>query len=420
MKIGLLVIGSEVLDGKTNDLNTKILSEFLRTKQLEIKEAMTVRDSDWAIKNGLEILFSRNDLIITTGGLGPTEDDITKKTIASFLNKKIIYSKEAHRISEENYKQFNRPYPGKEHGYSFLPEGFSALSNSSGFAPGLSFQENGKYLFSAPGVPREFKSMLDDHLMEFISDALDHSFHLDSLMVRTKGIPEEKIFNEVDPELWKKLEAFGEVSSLPVLMGVDIGVKFKAHSQEEIAKLASGVKEVFENSPIKSSIWNYGFETLEEKIVRIANHRKIKFGFAESATGGLCSHRITNISGSSNCFMGSIVCYDEKVKEGFLEVKKETLEKYTAVSPQTAKEMAQGLRKQLSLDIAISITGFAGPGGGNDKFPVGSVCIGICNKDNVPKAQDFIFKGERLLLKERFAQAALHTLLEELEKFAPR
>lgn len=420
MKIGLLVIGSEVLDGKTNDLNTKILSEFLRTKHLEVHEAMTVRDSDAAIKHGLETLMAQSDLIITTGGLGPTGDDITKNTIASFLGKKVIYSKEAHQISEENYQKRGHPYPGKDHSYSYLPEGFCALSNSTGFAPGLSFKDKKKYLFSAPGVPREFKSMLDDHLMDLISDALDHSFHLDTLMVRTKGIPEEKIFNEVDPELWKKLEAFGEVSSLPVLMGVDIGVKVKGHSLEEIASRITGAREVFENSPIKSSIWNYGFETLEEKIVRIANHNRIKFGFAESATGGLCSHRITNISGSSNCFMGSIICYDEKVKEGFLDVKKETLEKFTAVSPETAKEMALGLRKHLSLDIAISITGFAGPGGGNDKYPVGSVCIGTCNKNDVPVSQDFKFKGDRLLLKERFAQAALHTLLTELEKFASR
>lgn len=420
MKIGLLVIGSEVLDGKINDLNTKILSEFLRTKHLEIHESVTARDSDEAIQHGLNTLYPRNDLIITTGGLGPTRDDITKESIASFFGKKIIYSQEAHQVSEENYKRFNRPYPGKDHGYSYLPEGFRALSNSTGFAPGFSFKDQNKFLLSAPGVPREFKSILDDHLMDLISEALDHSFHLDTLMVRTRGIPEEKIFNEVDPELWKKLEAFGEVSSLPVLMGVDIGVKFKAHSFEEITSLVAGAREVFENSPIKPNIWNYGFETLEEKIVRIANNNGIKFGFAESATGGLCSHRITNISGSSNCFVGTIVCYDERVKEGFLGVKKETLEKHTAVSLETAQEMADGLKAHFKLDIAISITGYAGPGGGNDKYPVGSVCIGTSSKNQKTKAQDYRFKGDRLLIKERFTQAALHTLLTELENFAPR
>ncbi len=420
MKIGLLVIGSEVLDGKVSDLNTKILSEFLRTEHLEIHEAMTARDTDAAIKHGLKTLLSRNDLVITTGGLGPTRDDITKESIASFLGKKIIFSQKAQEISEGNYKKFDRTFPGKEHGYCFLPEGFKPLSNSSGFAPGFSYKDENKIIISAPGVPREFKSILEDHLMDLISDRVDKSIFMDTLMARTKGIPEEKIFNEVDPELWEKLEAFGEVSSLPVLMGVDIRVKIKSDSVEKISSLVAAAREVFENSPIKSSIWNYGNETLEEKIVRIANNNQIKFGFAESATGGLCSHRITNIPGSSNCLMGSIVCYDEQVKQGILGVKKETLDKHTAVSLETAKEMAKGLREHLSLDIAISITGYAGPGGGNDKFPVGSVCIGSCVKDQDVKARDFLFKGERILLKERFAQAALHSLLVELENFASR
>src|SRR5690606_12705688 len=234
MKIGFLIIGSEVLDGKISDLNTKLLAEFLRPQHLEINEAFTARDEKHSIKEALEILMKRNDVIISTGGLGPTKDDITKQTIADFLNRKIEYSQDAFLVSEENYQRLKRSFPGKDHGYCFLPEGFRALSNATGFAPGLFTEHQGKYIFSAPGVPREFKSMLEEHLLNSIPLKKKNNEFLDRVIIRTKYVPEEKIFNEVDPELWDKLERFGEVSSLPALMGVDIGVKVKGESLDQI------------------------------------------------------------------------------------------------------------------------------------------------------------------------------------------
>lgn len=418
MKIGFLIIASEVLDGKISDLNTKILAEFLRTNHLQIHEAMVARDEASAIKEALHKLVSQNDLVVTSGGLGPTKDDITKETIASYTGRKVLYSEECLRIAEANYQRFNRPFPGKDHGYCYIPEGFTPLSNSTGMAPGFHTEFNGKFIFSAPGVPREFKSMLEDHLRSLVESRRNKDELLDNVIIRTKNVPEEKIFSEVDPELWDKLEQYGEVSSLPIIMGVDIGVKLKARNNDEMAKKVSAVKEIIESSPVKPHVWHYGPEPIEEKIVILANQKKIRFGFAESATGGLASHRITNCSGASQCFMGSVVCYDEKVKEHILNVKHETLEKHTAVSIECAEEMACGLQKNFSLDIAISITGYAGPGGGNDKFPVGSVCIGKSVRGETSSAQSLLLKGDREILKQRFAQAALYALLEELEKFA--
>jgi nicotinamide-nucleotide amidase len=418
MKIGFLIIGSEVLDGKISDLNTKLLADFLRLQHLEINEAYTARDERNSIRDALEILLGRSDLVISTGGLGPTKDDMTKQTIAEFLGRDIKYSEDSFKVSEENYQRLNRQFPGKEHGYCFLPEGFKALSNSTGFAPGLFTEHSGKFIFSAPGVPREFKSMLDNHLMDLIAPKVKKNNFIDRVIIRTKYVPEEKIFSEVDPKLWEKLEAFGEVSSLPVLMGVDIGVKVKGTSLDDVANLVSKIKAIVNDSPVKAHVWSYGPESLEEQIVVLANLKKIKFGFAESATGGLCSNRITNISGSSQCFMGSVVCYDEKIKQHILGVNPKTLSECTAVSIKCAEEMAQGLSEKFSLDIAISITGYAGPGGGNDQFPVGSVCIGKALKNSPAEAQAFHFNGDREIVKQRFAQAALHTLLEELENFA--
>jgi nicotinamide-nucleotide amidase len=417
MKIGLLIIGSEVLDGKISDLNTKILANFLKLHHLEVSEARIARDEANSISTHFKGLLGNNDMVITTGGLGPTKDDITKATLAECLNRKIQFSSEAQKVAEENYKRFNRSFPGKESGYCYLPEGFVPLPNNSGLAPSFYVEHEGKIIVSAPGVPREFTSLLQDHFITIAGKKLpkDQFFH--NFIARTKRVPEEKIFGEVDPKLWDKLEEYGDVSSLPNIMGVDIGVKIRATSQDELTQKIETVKNILQSSPVHQHVWSLEPVSIEEKIVKLANQKGIKFGFSESATGGLCSSRITNISGSSQSFMGGVVCYDEKIKENILGVKRETLDIHTAVSPECAHEMAAGLKEKFNLDIAISITGYAGPGGGTEKYPVGTVCIGRAIFDRTT-AEVFQFKGDRELLKERFSQAALYALLEEVEKFA--
>jgi nicotinamide-nucleotide amidase len=248
MKLAFLIIASEVLDGKITDLNTKILADFLRDNQLEIHESIVVRDHRDAISKALTQLYESHDIIVTSGGLGPTKDDITKEVLGEFLKKKVILSEDALKIAEENYARFGRTFPGREHGYAWLPEDFVPLSNSTGFAPGFYSHLNNKILFSAPGVPREFRSMLNDHLREMIVNKTQG--FLKHVVVRTKNVPEEKIFGEVDPALWSKLESIGEVSSLPVVMGVDIGVKIKATSMEELQEKEKRIGHIFETSPI--------------------------------------------------------------------------------------------------------------------------------------------------------------------------
>lgn len=418
MKIGLLIIGNEILDGKITDANTRALSLFLRSQNLELKTSLTVCDEEESIHLGLKSLFTLCDVVVTSGGLGPTKDDLTKEAIASFLGRKISFSQEAFQVALKHYERFNRPFAGREHGYCFLPEGFLALSNSTGFAPGLFAEHLGKYLLCGPGVPREFRSLLEDHFETLIKNRFPQSNEvLELITVRTKKIPEEKIFGEVDTLLWDKLSAFGSVSSLPHVMGVDIGVKLKAGSPEELSEKKQKVLNIFENSPVRNSIWQFGNLSLEEYIVKLANKKNVTFGFAESATGGLCADRITNISGSSQTFLGSIVSYGESVKENILGVEKNTLKEFSAVSLETAAQMASGAAQKLQVQIAISVTGIAGPGGGSPEKPVGTVCYGIsCGEKTI--SHTALFPGDREQLKLRFSQGALYYLLEELEKFA--
>lgn len=416
MKIGLLIIASEILDGKIHEANTFILADYLREHQEEIKKTITVRDHAEEIKEAFSNLIQECDVVITSGGLGPTKDDLTKDVLADYLNRKISYSEDSFRVANDNYKRMNREFPGKDHVYCFLPEGFTALSNSTGFAPCLTAEFQGKRIICGPGVPREFKSLLTDHF-ETLTKNFKSSHVIDAFIIRTRKVPEEKIFKDVDPTLWKKLEAIGEVSSLPHIMGVDIGIKIQANSTQEIEVQKKKLEEILESSPVKKITWHIGRESLEEIIVKKAKQKNIAFGFAESCTGGLCSHRITNVAGSSSCLMGSVVCYDERIKSEILGVKKETLEKFGAVSEETAREMAIGLAEKFSLPISISITGFAGPGGGTIENPVGTVWIGCYNRGNV-RAESFKLFGDREALKNRFAQMALYALLDEVEHFA--
>jgi nicotinamide-nucleotide amidase len=403
---------------KEKDANTRQLCLFLKNYHLELLTSLTVKDQENLIHQGLASLFLNCDVVITSGGLGPTKDDLTKEAIATFLGRKISYSEDSHQIALKNYQRFNRPFAGREHGYCYLPEGFVALENSTGFAPGLFAENHGKYLLCGPGVPREFKSLLEDHFVSHIKSRFPISSEvIESLNFRTKRIPEEKIFKEVDPTLWDKLSEMGSVSSLPNLMGVDIGVKIVAANLAEMELKKTKVLHIFSKSPVSQSLWQIGNLSLEETIVQLANKKNVTYGFAESCTGGLCSHRVTNVPGSSQTFLGSVVSYAESIKEKILSVNEKTIRQYGVVSVETAEEMSQGLAQKLNLAIAISVTGIAGPTGGTIEKPVGTACFGVTANG---RTESYIIQmpGDREQLKMRFSQAALFYLLEELEKYA--
>lgn len=417
MKVSLLVIGNEILNGKTTDANTRFLAEYLMTNHYDFHSVLTVRDNEADIHLALDSLRSQCEIIVTSGGLGPTKDDITKGAVARFLKREIVYSAESEEIARKSYTRMNRVWPGPQHEYAKLPAGFVALENSAGFAPSFYVEEKKGIILSAPGVPREFKAIIEDHLNEISSHRRKSQEFYDYVTVRTQKVPEEKIFGEVDANLWDSLSVYGNVSSLPGFMGVDICVKIVSPSLVETENKKKKIIDIFNASPVHQHVWHYGPESVEEVLLTKALSKKITFGFAESATGGLCSHRVTGISGASASFMGSVICYDESVKIKTLGVKSETIKEKGVVSSETAIEMALGLKEKLGLDIAISITGLAGPNGGTPENPVGTVWIGVASK-SWSRATHYKLFGDREQLKGRFAQLALLTLLAEVENFA--
>jgi len=409
MKIGFLVIGNEILQGKIQDANGPWLTKFLRPYGIVIHRQVITGDGLDEIQEALEFLYRQCELVICSGGLGPTPDDVTKAALGLFFKLPApAFSEQAKEIAEANYQRFSRTLPDG-HGYTLLSPGFVALSNPSGFAPGLVYSHDSRVLLAAPGVPKEFRDLLALHLpplLESRSQRQDILF----LNFRTKGIPEERIFTQLCPGLWEQLATYGKVSSLPHAYSVDVGVVLEGSAQELQAKSAE-VRTIIGTSALAPYVWHVGAESLEEVILAEAGQKNLTISFAESCTGGLCAHRLTNIPGSSAVFWGGVVSYDNSIKQQLLGVQASSLAAHGAVSEVVATEMARGGQRHLGTHLCVALTGIAGPGGGSAEKPVGTVWIALASAKTV-RAERFEFKGDREALKFRFSQVALFQLLD--------
>ena len=315
----------------------------------------------------------------------------------------------------ENYIRFGRSWTKSSNHYHFFPEDFVATANPKGLAPGITyFTPDQKLIMAGPGVPREFTEIVEVEFFSLIkkhfANRLKENFQT---VIRTYGVPEEKIFFELCPTLWKDLEVFGKVSSLPHTIGIDIVVSYhgSAVTHEETQKK---IKDIIAKSALAENVWQYGNTSINELVLKKSIEKKCTFTFAESCTGGLTASKITDLPGSSAAFYGGVVCYDNSIKENVLKVKNESLKNFGAVSVQVAEEMAQGVRALMNCDYAVSITGIAGPSGGTPEKPKGTVAIGFASREK-SGAKLFHFPGDRIRLKDRFSDMALLTLLELMD-----
>jgi nicotinamide-nucleotide amidase len=417
MQIELIIIASEILNGKIQDLNTVWLSRFLFQQGYFLQFVTIISDDETIMLEAFKKAFERSQIIITSGGLGPTKDDLTKDIVAKLVGKNLTASDEALKITEQNYSRFQRPYDPQKLHYHLIPEGTAVFNNPSGTAPGLATFIHNKCITNLPGVPSEFQEMFLQEIFPFLQKSFKLKPALQSLVtVKTKLLPESKIFSEYCPDLWDELAKLGSVSSLPHIMGVDIGVMVSAQTEQELEAKKEKVLNLIQNPKLEQSIWHIGHDSLEEIIIKEAKKKGLTIGTVESCTGGLVASRLTNVSGSSDVFLGSIVTYANSVKESLAHVSLSTLKNYGAVSIETAREMADGGMKSLGAHIIVSTTGIAGPTGGSPEKPVGTVCIGI-KSNQLSHAERYHFLGDRLKLKERFSQMALYLLLDEIKGY---
>lgn len=411
LKVELVIIGDELLEGRIHDLNGPLLARLSHREGAKLARITIVSDQIDELTQSLREARSRSDLVITSGGLGPTSDDRAKEALSVLTGQKPVVNEEATTLVRQHYARISREWTPALNSYHLIPAGVTPLHNSQGLAPGFLWRAEKKSLMMLPGVPREFKAMIEEHFaLELV--------HLDpqiskqtSLTIRTFGMPEEKIFNEMMPGLWNQLEQFGKLSSLPQVMGVDLVLT--PWQKVDYLDWVEEVRRFVMTTPLQKLIWQWGEQELAQFIVDLLAARGATISLAESCTGGLVSSMITDIPGSSRVFHGSIISYDNQIKERDLGVSKTLLDQHGAVSLACANAMALGAKKHFQTDYVLALSGIAGPGGGSADKPVGTLALAWISPKET-SSQIFKFHGTRVDLKQRFATRALFKLLEQL------
>ncbi len=400
-KINLICIGNELLDGTTQDKNLFFLGKYLENKGISLNQSIFCTDTPKSIKKALS---QSSGFTILSGGLGPTIDDRTKNSIASALDLDLNFSEPALTLIKKQFEEKNKKYNEKESHYHIIPDDFEAVYNESGFAPGLYSKKH--QLFALPGVPSEFNSML----INFFPSIYQGSEVIEKIFYRSRGIIEKDIFFNLDPKLWEKLSVFGEVSSLPQRAGVDICIKIHGNNNQEIEDKKIQITKVISSSPINQYIWNVGNDSIENVVHKLLIENDLTIATAESCTGGMIANLLTKNSGSSQYFQGSVVAYQNRIKEDLLGISSKIIEDNGVVSKEVAIQMAKAVRKKFKSDFALATTGFLEV---DHDFP--HVWIALDSKTN---SRTVLFKyfRNRESNKIVFAEQSLHLLREEIIK----
>ncbi len=415
MKSEIICIGSELLLGEIVNTNAAFISDKLTKLGINCHFQTTVGDNESRIYDALNIAINRADLIITTGGLGPTDDDLTIKAIANYFNEEMVFDETSLQNIIKYFEKRGQNVVEINKNQALRPKTAEHFKNSCGTAPGMfwkldaqrfGFKKN-KYIVSFPGVPSELYSMWNEASEKYFSNFTKSAIAVKRL--KFTGIAEAVLAD--------KVKSFLELSNptvAPLVSDYEATLRVAAKA-ESITKANDLILET--KAQILKEVGDYYYgddeDTLESVVAKILNKKNITVSIAESCTGGLVSSRLTDIAGSSAFITLNVVTYSNEAKQKIINVKAETLEKYGAVSEQTAKEMAQGIKKLSNSDVGLSLTGIAGPAGGSDEKPVGLVYIGISADQitEVHKVQVFqTAKNNRINTKRKFSTNALNLL----------
>ena len=407
MKAQIISIGNELLIGDTINTNASWMGEFLNDLGVEVVRIHTISDDKDLIKSTISLSMKESDLVITTGGLGPTHDDITKTTIAELFGVEMIKDEMVEDHIRELFKSRNIPFSRSNVWQAYVPENCEILFNRAGTAPGMWFHENGCYLAVLPGVPYEMKYLMKKGVAEKLRAFSDSIGYIHTQYLKVAGIGESTLSDEVlGDELKDFLNDHVSLAFLPSFGQIKLRVTGKGASKEEAQQRAGSLIGY-----IKEKAGDFLFaedkdKPLAEAVGDLLRMQNKTIATAESCTGGLIASTITDIAGSSDYLLGGIVSYSNEVKIKELGVSAADIESYGAVSKSVALQMAKGVAEKLGTDIGLSATGVAGPGGGTDEKPVGTVWIGFYSHGQ-HFAVRALFSKDRLVNKERTTVTAL-------------
>lgn len=411
MKAEILCVGTELLLGDIVNTNAAFLSRELAGLGINVYHQTVVGDNSDRLKESLKEALENNDIVITSGGLGPTYDDLTKETAAELLGLELKFDEISMNHIEEYFKKINRPMTPSIKKQAYIPDGALAIKNDCGTAPGIYIEKNGRVLVLLPGPPREIEPMFINYVSPLLQKLTGntmfsrtvHIFDIGESMVET--MLKDMMTTLTNPTVAPYAKD-GEV-----LLRVTAAAENKEKAEKMINPVIKQIKSVIGSENI------YGIDTgnLQTALVHKLKEKRLKIATSESITGGLVSKRITEVSGSSGVLECGVCSYSNRIKHELLGVSAETLEKYTEYSPQTAVEMADGVRRLSGADIGVSTTGIAGPGGGTDEKPVGLVYIGISTADYSFAKELNLSRGfpdERELIRYLASSHALYLALK--------
>lgn len=408
MVVELICVGTELLLGNIVNTNAAYLSEKCALLGLSMYHQSVVGDNAERLKESLETALNRSDVVILSGGLGPTQDDLTKETAAEVMGIPLKEDPHSRERIEEYFKNSQyKVITDNNWKQALVPEGAIVLDNENGTAPGIIMEKNGKSVILLPGPPGELIPMFEGKVYDYLNKLQPEIIY--STMVRICGLGESFVENEIrdliDNQSNPTIATYAKIGQ------VDLRVTAKAASEKEAAKLAKPMlKELLKR--FGDHIYTMDeHKSLEEVIVHFLKERSLTLTTAESCTGGMIAARITDVPGASEVFKQGLVTYSNRAKRKLLDVKKTTLKEYGAVSEKTAKEMAKNGAFITGSDACVSVTGTAGPTGGTEEKPVGLVYIGCCY-NNKTVVKEFHFKGERQKIREQATANALILLRE--------
>jgi nicotinamide-nucleotide amidase len=406
----IITIGDEILYGQITDTNSQWISSELGKIGIKIIRKSSVGDSEEQILTILKEAESRAGIILITGGLGPTNDDLTKKALSKYFDSPLVLNEEALKDVTEYFRKRGKGLTPLNRTQAFLPAASIMIKNKLGTAPGMWFEKDQKVFISMPGIPFEMKEMMTEIIIPELKNEFPSGFLLHKTIC-TSGIGESYL-SEIISDWEKELPSSLHLAYLPSPEGVRLRLTASGKNLEEIRSLAeTETRKLIELIP--EYIYGSDQETLSEAIGKILKKNNQTVSAAESCTGGYLSHLFTLIPGSSEYFKGSIIAYHNDVKIKELGVSEETLKKYGAVSEQAVQEMAEAICKKMETDFSLAVSGIAGPGGGSPEKPVGTVWI-ACSDGKNTNTKKLSLSGNRELNIQFSAIAALNLLRQRL------
>ncbi len=401
MNAEIIAVGTELLLGQIVNTNAQYISQRLPEVGVNVYYHNVVGDNPERLKKCLSIAMERSDVIILTGGLGPTKDDLTKETIAGILDKKLVLHDESYETIKAFFKKYNRRMTDNNIKQAYLPEGCIIVKNKNGTAPGCIVECGAKTVIMLPGPPSEMRPMFEETVLPYFMERSDCL--LTSKYVRIFGIGESQVENMILDIVENQTNP--TIAPYAKQGEVMIRVTARCKKGESPESLIDPVIEEIEDR-LGDAVYSINNMELEEVVADLLVSNNLTIAIAESCTGGLVSKKLTDIPGISRVFEGSVISYSNNLKNEILGVSNEVLEKYGAVSNETAIEMAKGVRKLANTNIGLSITGIAGPDGGTPEKPIGLVYIAI-SYDDVVDSEELKLWGERSRIRN---VASLHAL----------